>query len=123
MSSQTSELEALEARLRATEERLKAAASNKSPPERSSPKPRSQLGDTFAQSPTRAANITSPLSSEIDKPRSRPVTAQHPKSGEGRPSSGWGRGDVPAMPGQLPPTPGGSEGESSASENVDTSVE
>ncbi|KAG0646063.1 hypothetical protein D0Z07_8170 [Hyphodiscus hymeniophilus] len=116
VSSQTSELEALEARLRATEERLKAAASNKSPSGRSSPKARTPLGDTFAQSPTRATNIASPLASEIQKPVSRPVTANRPKTGDGRPPSQW-RGDVPPMPGQLPPTPGASEGESSASEN------
>jgi len=105
VSSQTSELEALEARLRATEERLKAAASDKSPSGRSSPKPRTPLGDTFASS-TKLTNVTSPLASEFNRPGSRPVTANRPKTGEGRP-----------MPGQLPPTPGASEGESSASEN------
>jgi hypothetical protein len=118
VSSQTSELEALEARLRATEERLKAAASNKSPSGRSSPKVRTPLGDTFAQSPTKAS-ATSPLASEFEKAGSRPVTANRPKTGEGRPPSGWRQGqedvDVPPMPGQLPPTPGASEGESSAS--------
>lgn len=53
------------------------------------------------------------------------MTANRPKTGEGRPTSGWrqGQGDVPPMPGQLPPTPGASEGESSASENEYVLVE
>jgi hypothetical protein len=119
VSSQTSELEALEARLRATEERLKAAASNKSPSGRSSPKARTPLADTFAQSPTRASSAKSPFASEFGKAGSRPATANRPKTGEGRPTSGWiqEQEDVPPMPGQMPPTPGASEGESSASEN------
>ena len=117
VSTQTSELEALEARLKATEERLKAAASSKSPsPGRSSPKPRTPLGDTFTQSPTKANNPTSPLSTEFEKPGSRPATANRPKTGDGRPSA-------PPMPGQLPPTPGASEGESYSSENEYVLVE
>lgn len=94
MSTQTSELEALEARLRATEERLKAVSStspNKSG--RSSPHQRVPLGNTFA--PREAQ--TSPLASEF-----RPTSASRPKS----------RKDETYQARGLPPTPSASEGES-----------
>jgi len=114
VSFQTSELEALEARIRATEERLKAAAASKSPSsESSSPNhhQRTSVGDTFAPQQIPAQNPPSPSPAEFNA-RSRPGTANRPKTGEGRPASAWKQSDVPPMPGQLPPTPGASEGES-----------
>jgi hypothetical protein len=116
VTSQTSELEALEARLRATEERLKAAASGDPSPSnrrsgRSSPRP--PLGDTFSHA--QREQPSSPLT-ESTKAPSRPQTATRPKTRDGRPASGWrGQetyGQAPPMPGGLPPTPGASEGES-----------
>lgn len=118
VSSQTSELEALEARLRATEERLKkaglrgAAMAPAKPSGRSSPRQRTALGDTFQQSPTTSEHPTSPLATEHKT--SRPNTGR-PQTKEGRPGSGW-RGEAhpsynSPVPGALPPTPGASEGE------------
>lgn len=104
VSSQTSELEALEARLRATEERLAKAgitglsstSADKSSSGKSSPRSRTPLaGDTF-QNP-KSENVTSPLQTEFKN--SRPNT--------GRPTTKDGR----QLPGALPPTPGASEGE------------
>lgn len=88
VSSQTSELEALEARLKATEERLKAAAANASGVRsgRSSPRQRMPVGDAF--SPPKEPQ-TSPLATEFR-------TKTH-NGGERK--------------GSLPPTPGASEGE------------
>jgi hypothetical protein len=115
VSSQTSELEALEARLKATEERLKKAGltpstptttsfgrTSPSPNGRSSPRPRPGLGDdTF--SPTRADHgPKSPLSSEFNH-------VSRPQTKDGKVTEGFGRQN---MPGALPPTPGASEGES-----------
>lgn len=116
VTTQTSELEALEARLRATEERLKAA-SETSPSNRlsgrSSPRSRVPLGDTFSQA--RREQPTSPLQ-EITKAPSRPQTANRPKTRDGRPTTGRrpteSHNQAPPMPGALPPTPGASEGES-----------
>lgn len=125
--NQTSELEALEARLRATEERLKKAASAGASPAkpssgRSSPRPRAAIGeDTFAPSPTKEDSPTSPLASEFRR-ISRPNTSDRPESGRGgRPTSGWKQEAhpsyaAPPLPGALPPTPNdtpsASEGES-----------
>jgi hypothetical protein len=118
VTSQTSELEALEARLKATEERLKAAASGETSPTgrrsgRSSPRPRAPLGDTFSQ--VKREQPTSPLS-ESTKAPSRPQTANRPKTRDGRPVTGRrpteSYSQAPPMPGALPPTPGASEGES-----------
>jgi hypothetical protein len=123
VSDQTSELEALEARLRATEERLKKAASTGvspvNPSGRSSPRPRPAIGeDTFIPSPTKEHSLTSPLASEF-KQTSRPNTSDRPASGRGgRPASGWKQESytAPLLPGALPPTPNdtpsASEGES-----------
>ena len=99
VSSQTSELEALEARLKATEERLKQAASGSPPGKsstgRSSPRQRVPLGDTFTRE-----SPTSPLAAEF-----------RPPANDDR-SSGWKQeGYAAPMPGALPPTPGASEGE------------
>jgi hypothetical protein len=119
VTSQTTELEALEARLKAAEERLKAAASGgeTSPTNRrsggSSPRSRAPLGDTFAQA--QQEQPTSPLS-EATKTPSRPQTANRPKTRDGRPTTGRrpteSYSQAPPMPGALPPTPGASEGES-----------
>jgi uncharacterized coiled-coil protein SlyX len=101
VSNQTSELEALEARLRATEERLKKASGGSPPPKpsgRSSPHPRTPLADTFAASPTKAATPTSPLHTE-HKNASRPQTK------DGRKQDTY----AAPLPGALPPTPGASE--------------
>jgi hypothetical protein len=128
VSSQTSELEALEARLRATEERLKKAASAGVSPEgksstgRSSSRQRTALGDTFTHSPTKEESPTSPLASEF-RQTSRQNTSDRPQSGNvGRPASGWKQEAhpsyvAPQMPGGLPPTPGASESEGSESES------
>ena len=118
VSSQTSELEALEARLRATEERLNAAANARSgqpsPSGRSSPRPRPPIGDAFA-SPTRQEKVSSPLVSDYSEASTseasmapRPLTAVRPKSawkGESHPAYTGG-----PMPGALPPSPTASEG-------------
>ena len=118
VTSQTSELEALEARLRATEERLKAAASGETSPTnhrsgRSSPRSRVPLGDTFSQN--KREQPTSPLSESTSAP-SRPQTANRPKTRDGRPTTGRrpteSYSQAPPLPGALPPTPGASEGES-----------
>jgi hypothetical protein len=105
VSSQTSELEALEARLKATEERLKVA-SGASPPGKSSigsPSPRSRvpLGGTFKE----GEQATSPLATEFRN--SRPNTGR-PQTKDERTQEGYSA----PMPGALPPTPGASEGES-----------
>ncbi|KAI9737265.1 MAG: hypothetical protein M1818_005798 [Claussenomyces sp. TS43310] len=122
VSSQTSELEALEARLRATEERLKQRQAMTSPSNSSgtsrSPRQRLPLGDAFAnaeqqqragapqhaQAPTRAPPV--PAAAELEfrpKTPTRPATAKRDL-----PSS---YGAPPPMPGALPPTPSASEGE------------
>jgi hypothetical protein len=126
VSHQTSELEALEARLRATEERLKKVASaspqNKYSSGRSSPRQRVPLGDTFTSSSTKAEMSTSPLATEF-KNTSRPNSGR-PQTGEDRrPVSGWKHEaqssyTAQPVPGALPPTPGASEGESSDSDYV-----
>lgn len=96
VSTQTSELEALEARLKATEERLKKAAASppgKSSTGRSSPRSRAPLsGETFQE----GEQPTSPLASEFR--HSRPNTGRQTKEE-------W----TAPMPGALPPTPGASE--------------
>lgn len=99
VSSQTSELEALEARLRATEERLKAVASSPNRSGRSSPRPRPPLGDTFS-SPKQSQ--TSPLADEA-----RPHNAARPET-----KGGNGVQDTLTahMPGEFPPTPSPREG-------------
>jgi hypothetical protein len=113
VSSQTSELEALEARIRATEERLKSLSTSSSPTQttttpssaslaaqnrlsgRSSPRPRPAIGETFdAQKSPLAQN------------EFRPSSANRPKS----------RREDTVQTRGLPPTPGQSEGETSSSE-------
>lgn len=100
VSTQTSELEALEARLKATEERLKKAGVSppgKSSTGRSSPRLRVPLsGDTFKD----GEQPTSPLASEFRNFR--------PNTGRSQTKEGW----TAPMPGALPPTPVASEGES-----------
>jgi hypothetical protein len=109
VSSQTSELQALEARLKATEERLKKAGlspaalttssstNGRSSPSSnggSSPRPRPGIGeDTFTA--TKAENgAISPLATEFR-------SVSRPQTKDGR-----------AVEGAQPPTPGASEGES-----------
>jgi len=81
VSSQTSELEALEARLRATEERLKQRqATNGQPPHGAhSPRQRAPLGDMFT-SPAQgadAAGSARPLSNEyMQKTSTRPPASK-----------------------------------------------
>jgi hypothetical protein len=111
--SQTTELEALEARLKATEERLKQRQSmgytgmslRGSP----SPRRRAPLGDTFSPpaegEEPQQRNQTSPLVTEF-----RPKTPTRPQTGKREPS--YTNSSAPPMPGALPPTPGTSEGES-----------
>jgi len=99
VSTQTSELEALEARLKATEERLKKASGGSPPGKsstgRSSPRSRVPLGDTFKEE----EQASSPLSSEFRKSAGRSETKE-----------GWKPNKYSAsMPGALPPTPGASE--------------
>ncbi|CZR68009.1 uncharacterized protein PAC_17908 [Phialocephala subalpina] len=101
VSTQTSELEALEARLKATEERLMKASGGSPPGKsstgRSSPRSRVPLsGDTFKE----GEQPTSPLASEFRN--SRPNTGRLQTKEE----------YTAHMPGALPPTPGASEGES-----------
>lgn len=114
VSSQTSELEALEARLKATEERLKQKqAMSYANRGSQSPRQRAPLGDTFssaAEEPQRSQNQTSPLATEF---RSR--TPIRPQTGKKEPSNTTSAG-APPMPGALPPTPGASEGESASSD-------
>jgi hypothetical protein len=130
VSSQTSELEALEARLRATEERLRKAGLSPSTPTnssfanarsspssngRSSPRPRPSIGDD-TYSPTKTEGPKSPLGTEFKRTQMN----------DGKAVAGGFAAQN--MPGALPPTPGASEGESdpepepSESEYVDVSV-
>lgn len=122
MSSQASELEALEARLKATEERLKArqapgagadfdSSPKNKPSGRSSPRVRTPLGDTFASTPTRAAHETSPLAAEFDNDATDGQHTDQPT--EGRPIAQRKQDSYMGqpMPGGLPPTPGASEGD------------
>lgn len=121
VSSQTSELEALEARLKAAEDRLRAAGiAPSSPPAggngrsspssngKASPRARPAIGqDTF--SPTRGEHgPTSPLATEFK-------SASRPQTKDGRPQTKDGRAvEGSTMPGASPPTPGASEGEFSS---------
>jgi hypothetical protein len=113
---QTHELEALEARLRATEERLKQAAGagiipgSQARSGRSSPHQRTPLGDTFN---AKEEQVKSPLSTEFKN--SRPSTGRI-QTKEERPGSGW-KGEAP-MPGALPPSPVASEGESDSEHSL-----
>ncbi len=93
VNTQTSELEALEARLKATEERLKKAASGSPPPK--------STGHTNSS--------TSPKHETRVKNTSRPQTK------DGNKEAGH---SAPPVPGALPPTPGASEGTCSDSEYV-----
>jgi hypothetical protein len=101
VSTQTSELEALEARIKATEERLKAKQNaaislSRTPSGRSSPQQRTPLGDTFNPPPPH--HPSSPLSSEFGAQSMNREKRNQTYT-------------TPPMPGQLPPTPGASEGE------------
>ncbi|KAG9234560.1 hypothetical protein BJ875DRAFT_461235 [Amylocarpus encephaloides] len=113
VSTQTSELEALEARLKATEERLKAkqvggaapsatGGVERTPSGRASPRQRTPLGDTFT-SPTRTEHPASPLATEF---ASQTINREQRPSQNTNPSY-----STPPMPGGMPPTPGASEGE------------
>lgn len=105
--SQTSELEALEARLRATEERLKAnglAVAPRSPSQRLPL--RHVLGQAGSTERSEQTSSTSPTAQQ-PKQASRPTTATRPGTGKAREDS---YSNLP-MPGGLPPTPGASEGE------------
>jgi hypothetical protein len=110
---QTSELEALEARLKATEERLKQRQSMgyKGMSSQGSPSPRRRapLGDTFVPpvegEESQQRNQASPLATEF-----RPKTPTRTQTGKREPS--YTSSSASPMPGALPPTPGASEGES-----------
>ncbi|RFU23546.1 hypothetical protein B7463_g12792, partial [Scytalidium lignicola] len=98
VSTQTSELEALEARLRETEERLKAKQAAATDPARrhsgmGSPRTRAALGDAFNKRQDGEGDNRQPTS---------PLTASYEKNKTpSRPPTG----------GAMPPTPGASEGE------------
>ena len=114
--NQASELEALEARIKATEERLKQRQSmsftGMSSRGSQSPRRRAPLGDTFAprahgeQAAVQQRNQTSPLATEFQH-----MTATRSPTGKREPS--FTTSNVPA----LPPTPGTSEGESAESDD------
>jgi hypothetical protein len=117
LSSQTSELEALEARLKATEERLKQRQSMIGTSGRGSQSPRQRkpISDTFAAPPEGEVHRspTSPLATEL-----RPKTPTRPPTGKrSEPSYA-----VPPMPGALPPTPGASEGEFAVPEDMEERI-
>lgn len=101
MSSQSQELEALEARLRETEERLKQRQSRASSPAaagsgRKSTHRRPGIGRTFGGegSEQEQAPATSPLAAQPLSSQSRPSTGKAPSY------------TVPPMPGAMPETPG-----------------
>ncbi|PQE12469.1 CENP-Q a CENPA-CAD centromere complex subunit domain-containing protein [Rutstroemia sp. NJR-2017a BBW] len=116
ISSQTSELEQLEARIRATEEKLKAATTpGGSPP--------SKFATQAQQQPASTPNPTSPLEAKFgngitsssmrggaetteDKFTTRPQPIKQTSS-----SYSTTTALTSQMPGALPPTPGASEGE------------
>lgn len=97
MSSQSQELEALEARLRETEERLKQRRSRNSSPSspgngKNTTHRRPPVGRTFSGGrETEQAVATSPLATQPPSTQSRPPTAQ---------SSSY---SVPRIPGAMPP--------------------
>lgn len=101
VSTQTSELEALEARLRATEERLKARQANSlnmKPGDATSPRQRAPIPfDEKTQQENKAPG--GQTGAEYRRVPSRPSTAKQTDS--------YG---APPMPGALPPTPGASDG-------------
>ncbi|KAJ4307285.1 hypothetical protein N0V88_000668 [Collariella sp. IMI 366227] len=95
INSQTSELEALEARIREMERRLK--------------------GDATADNPAAARSQAGPSQTQFNPPPAPPkdsadqarARGQQHKYGGSRP--GTARQSQPAVPGALPPTPAGSE--------------
>ena len=100
VSSQSQELEALEARLRETEERLKQRRSRNSSPSSSSngrntSHRRAPIGRTFSGQGGEAeqAAVTSPLATQPPSTQSRPPTAQSPSY------------SIPSIPGAMPQTP------------------
>lgn len=125
MSSQTSELEALEARLKATEERLRQrqATITSSETDSGPSRPRVPLGNAFAragnsshQQQVQRVGGNSTRGSELEfrpKTPSRPGTAKRDGT-----ATTYG---APPMPGALPPTPGTSEGEYSDEEQLRSS--
>ncbi|KFY12161.1 hypothetical protein V491_06890 [Pseudogymnoascus sp. VKM F-3775] len=107
VSTHASELKALEEALRATEERLKAAAPDRVP----SPRSRKAInGDTFDKPQDDKALNTTNLA-ERPKTASRPGTARKPA-----PSPTQNK-NLPPMPGARPPTPGESESEAESDES------
>lgn len=107
VSTHTSELKALEEALRATEERLKAAAPDRVP----SPRSRKAInGDTFEKPQDDKALNTTNLA-ERPKTASRPGTARKPAP------SPTQNTNLPPMPGARPPTPGESESEAESDES------
>lgn len=101
VSSQSQELEALEARLRETEERLRQKQSRTSSPSslnsgRNTPHRRQAIGRAFSEqrSEKEQAIATSPLATQPVASQSRPPTGKAPSY------------SVPPMPGAMPQTPG-----------------
>ena len=108
INNHTSELEALEARIREMEERLKlgkpaSAGDNIAGPSGSPRSQRQPVGDLFAD-----ANAPPPPPAK-DSSASQSQGAQNNKHSGSRP--GTARQSQQAVPGALPPTPVGSEGE------------
>jgi hypothetical protein len=104
ITTQTSELEALEARIREMEMRLKGegAANNAA----------GAKGSAAAAQSTNNSNAPPPPPAK-DHPADQNRAQQQQKYGGSRP--GTARQSQPAVPGALPPTPAGSEGESEPS--------
>ena len=102
INSQASELEALEARIREMEARLKGSSTTSRP------------SGTTAQSSTSSAPPPPPEKDHpVEQNRARDQQQQQTKYGGSRP--GTARQGQTAVPGALPPTPAGSEGESEPS--------
>ncbi|KAK4121864.1 hypothetical protein N657DRAFT_657396 [Parathielavia appendiculata] len=102
INSQTSELEALEARIREMEMRLKGQIGPDNP------------GQSSTAGAAQSNNTSAPAPPEKDYPadQSRAREQQHKYAGS-RP--GTAKQSQPTVPGALPPTPAGSEGESKPS--------
>lgn len=116
VNTRNTELEALEARLRATEERLKLAANKpmRGNSGRTSPHPRAPLGDTFA--PPSAPPPPPPTKFAPDVPDSPARSAHGQEHASGPQSPTLRRPQDPnytssgGRAGAMPPTPGTSEG-------------
>jgi len=98
VSSHTQELEALEAKLRETEERLKQAKTSPSSFSRKNSQRRTPIQGTFAEADkARTSDSNSPLSQVTNIPRRPNPQAESQKSNDQSP--------LPPMPGAMPETP------------------